>query len=114
MCTVKKLKHILDYPTLKSWGFIPAGVLSSDNPTVVSYYSKGDKIGDMFNFNGLYLTIIPALTVQWKWHLVVLDNDKDNPHGTVLFTGKIHNKEELKNILNCTLLFKPKKNDRHK
>ena len=96
---MNKLKHLLDYKTLKVWGFV--WVQKEDDGTVISYVIQKTSHTDMFGFEYITLMVFPDTHTHVKWHMHVGVARK------TLFTGCIKNKSDLKCILKSTLIFKP-------
>ena len=97
------MNHLLDYETLKSWGFIWATKMKTESGLVCTgYLIKQTNHTDMFGFCPISLSVYFHDNLNKIWMLFVLNDDYD-----VLFKGQITSKTNLEKILKACLIWKP-------
>jgi len=102
------MKHLLDYETLKEWGFTWATKRDFGKEDVVtSYYKATSTETDAHGLKPITLSMYPHPNFNVQWHLAYLNADLGYE---VLFIGVINTKEALVQILSSCLVFKPKGN----
>ena len=99
------MKHILDYDTLKEWGFIWASKQDyGEGDVVTSYLKERSSETDAHNFRSITLTMYPHPNFNIHWIISYLDAETNID---TLFRGRILGKTALKCILKSCLFFKP-------
>ena len=99
------MKHILDYDTLKDWGFIWATKQDFGNGDIVTSYLKEKSFEtDAHGFRPITLTMCPHQNFNTHWIMSHLDSDSNID---TLFRGRITSKTTLKCILKSCVFFKP-------
>lgn len=101
---VLNLKHLLDYRTLKAWGFEWANYTSDDDNIVCDYISEFTHT-DLFQFRSVSLSLVPNLNQNWLWEISLLK--KVDLKTETIFRGRIDNKKQLETIFKAVLIFKP-------
>ncbi|MFT6879117.1 MAG: hypothetical protein ACJARG_000041 [Arcticibacterium sp.] len=87
------MEHILDYETLKEWGFIWA---TGRDGIVTSYLKQKSTETDAHGFRPITLTMYPHPNLNIHWIMSYLDADSNID---TLFRGRITSKTVLKCIL---------------
>jgi len=103
--------HLIDYETLKEWGFVWATKVDYGHGDVVTSYIKKESYEtDAHGFNSIILTMIPHPNVNKIWVIRYLDSGSGE---NILFKGIIKSKTTLKCILKSCLFFKPENINNH-